>query len=168
MLIASPHAYAKSPSVDQNLKLITLIEEAFGKATVVSRPRDIKGEDFNFNSFKLVKKPDRQKEYLSNFLKLNSLNLIEGPNEVYILQARDAVKMNIPVFKESVPEGTREQMVVVIKSIPKHLRNKQIDRLFRSHYSNSGDLKISADKKKIIISDWASNTRKIIGMMENL
>lgn len=169
MLFASTTALAKGPATtDQNLKLISLIETAFSKPAVISRPRDVRGKDFNFSSYKLKNTPTGQKEFISNFLKLNSLNLIESKGEVHIVQARDAIKMHIPVFKEEVPNDLREQMVVVIKTIPKNLRNKEFDRTLRSHYSSDGDLKISTNKKKIVISDWASNAKKIISIMDSL
>jgi len=168
MLFASTVAFAKSNPQDQNLKLISLIETSFKKPTVISRPENVRGKDFNFSSFKLKTTQKGQKEYISNFLKLNSLNLIEANEEVHIVQARDAVKMHIPMFEEDIPSDIREQMVVVVKSIPKHLRNKGVEKTLRSHYSNSGDLKISADNKKIIISDWVSNAKKLIGIMNAL
>lgn len=167
ILLCTPLAQA-ADKADPHLKLISLIETAFEKPVVVKRPSRVYGKDFNFNSFKLKKTNQGQEEYISNFLKLNEQNIIETKNEVHIVGARDAVKMHIPVFKEVLPKDLREQMVVVVKTIPRSLRNKSIDLLLRSHYSSDGDLKLSKDKNKIIISDWASNTKKMIDIIEIL
>jgi len=167
ILLCTPLVYA-ADKADPHLKLISLIETAFEKPVVVRRPGKVYGKDFNFNSFKLKNTQKGQEEYISNFLKLNDQNIIETENEVHIIDARDAIKMHIPVFKESLPKGIREQMVVVVKSIPKSLRGKSIEKLLRSHYSADGDLKLSKDRKKIIVSDWASNANKIIEIIEVL
>jgi len=167
IMLASATSFAKGAE-DHNLKLISLIETTFSKPAVISRPDRIKGKDFNFSSFKLKKTNEGQKEYISNFLKLNEMNLIENSSEVHIMRANRSVKMNIPVFNEEVPSKIREQMVTLIHTIPKHLRNKRIDKVLRPHYSSNGDLRISSDKKKFIIADWASNAKKIIGIINSL
>ena len=147
-----------------DLKFINVIEDTFGKPVVTSTTKNANGKEFNHRSFKKKTTKEGRKNYISNYFKLQDMNIIEIADEVHIVKSRDSIQMHIPVFKETVPANTREQMIVLIKKIPKNL--KHVDRTLRSLYSKNGDLRVSNDGTKIVISDWTSNVDKIVKVIE--
>jgi len=163
VLTLSTPSLASSKS---DLKFVNLIEATFGKPLVIREAKEARGKHFSYKSFQKKSSPSGKKNYLSNFLKLHEMNLIETKDEVHIVEARDSIKMHIPVFKENLPQNTREQMVVLVKTLPKGSKPKNMMRTLRSLYSKDGDLKESKDGSKLIISDWTSNIAKLVQVME--
>lgn len=156
-------------------KFLDKVEEAFGKSSFVeiqnnpkNKWRAISFKNFNSKKFKSLKTKGEKKVYISNYLRLKDMVVFETNTAAFIVKSRDAVKQGIPVFKETIPEGTREQIVVLIKTLPKNVKASEIENPLRSLYSKDGDLKASKIQNKLIISDWVSNQRKIMEVINNL
>ncbi|MGH1467276.1 MAG: hypothetical protein ACRBBP_00135 [Bdellovibrionales bacterium] len=166
LLIGTSSFAASKVKTDQ--KFTALIESVFTQPIVITDPRLSQGKHFNYKSFKNLSNKTEKKSLISNYLKLQDINVIEGEKETLVVKSRNSIKMGIPVYNETFPSDLREQMITVVMSIPKHLQKQGVARDLRSHYSKDGDIKVTANKKKIIISDWVSNQKKILSIIKNL
>lgn len=162
-------SFAKGKAkTNTDTKFIKTLETAFEKPIITGDLKLLSGESFIYESFDKKTSPKAKRNFISHYLKLRDVNLIEVEDGVLVIKSRDSLKANIPVFKEEVPNNIREQMITVVRTLPKHLKGKGADRSLRALYSKDGALNVSEDKKKLIISDWTSNAKRIISVIENL
>lgn len=158
----------ESESLDGLKDTISLL---FEKPVFTSLPlKKLPSHEFNNRIYKKQKTQFKKENYISNFLKVRELSLVETETGVLIIESRDAMKTSTPVFKERIPKQTREQIVTLIKTIPAKFKgdDSRIDRALRSFYSPDGDIKVSANQESIIITDWLSNTKRMLKVIDSL
>lgn len=125
LITVSSTAFAsKSSKLQVSARFLQTVEHAFKKPVFTDlNERNVKSRAFDYNTYKKQKTDFQKKNFLSNYLKLKDIGLVNNKSEVLMVKSRNSLKMNHPVFKEVIPENTREQMITVIKVIPKKLRN---------------------------------------------
>jgi type II secretory pathway component GspD/PulD (secretin) len=167
-LLLSTVGFAKAKSPSKDLKFIKTVEAAFEKPLITGDPSLLNGKNFLYESYAQKKTVKAKRNFISHYLKLNDVNLTEAEEGILAMKSRDSVKNSMPVYKNQVPNNIREQMITVVISLPKGKKANKIDKSLRALYSKDGDMKITPDNRKIIVSDWASNVRKIVSVIEQL
>jgi hypothetical protein len=146
------------------------VKSLFNKPVFTSLSiKELPSHEFNKSEYKNQKTKLQKENYISNFLKVRDINLIETDSGILIVRSGDSTKKHTPVFKNKIPDGVREQMITVIKELPDKLvkNNPNFDRTLRSLYGKDGDLRLSEDGKSIVITDWLSNLKKILSIIDN-
>jgi len=99
-------------------------------------------------------------------LSINGYTTIDSGNHTVILAARNAQRDNLPVYVNDLPND-EDRMVTIIYKL-KNISADEVNRNLRIIPSKDGEMVPYPPQNAIILSDFASNIRRMITILKQL